>query len=277
MSNEANVNQFVRDLVWAVSSAPLLRCEGEGAVAPLEPARVDGDRLAEFLRERSDHRVGHYFENLVHFWLKHVRGVEMVAHREPVRNGERTLGELDFIFRDEAGRLTHWEVAVKFYLLTKAADGPQRFLGPNTTDSLERKIARMRDHQLPLSGRVYGGIAARRAFVKGRIYYHSTADRRVAGLPELHPAHLEGVWLHRNEVVAFAESNPHRARGFAVLKKPFWLTASADCCSIEELERVVERHYREAANAMHVALFGRNGEELQRLFIVPDSWPGICG
>ena len=48
-----------------------------------------GGRLAEFLRERSEHRVGHFFENLVHFWLKHVRGVEMVAHRQSVRNGQR--------------------------------------------------------------------------------------------------------------------------------------------------------------------------------------------
>ena len=269
MNAEPDPNQLVADLAWAINSAPLVELGNETAWASIDPAAVDVDELADFMNVRAERRVGHYFENLVHYWLKHVRGVEMVAHRQPVREAGRTLGELDFVFRDEADRLTHWEAAVKFYLLTN--ETPPRYLGPNTADSLARKIRRLREHQLPLSARCYEDVVIRGAFVKGRIYHHVAAVSRPTIFPELHPRHLRGAWLHRSELSA-ALALPE-ARSFTVLKKPFWLTPTADRRSIKELERTVEDHFAHTKAAMHLALFDAQGGESHRWFVVPDDWP----
>jgi hypothetical protein len=268
--------QSVRDLIWAVSSPPLLALGNDVADPPLDRGMIDPAHLAGFLRERADRRVGHYFENLVHYWLKHLRQFEIVAHRQIVNDSERTLGELDFILRDEAGRLMHWEVAIKFYLLTKAADGQTpRYLGPNTTDSLDRKIERLLKHQLPLSERVYGNVETRRAFVKGRIYHPPSAGQGAPGLPELHPSHLKGTWLHRGGFVPFVEKRVPEACAFALLAKPFWLTPPVVRFPIRDLAVTMERSFDGPANARHVALFDTRGAEVQRLFVVPDNWPDL--
>jgi hypothetical protein len=273
-ANETAANQFVRDLVWAASSPPLLRPDDTAFIPTLDPAAIDREKLAAFLGERPERRVGHYFENLIHFWLEHIRRVEILAHRQQVWDGDRTVGELDFIFRDETGRLTHWEVAIKFYFLTKPSDGTQpQYLGPNTADSLERKIARMNDHQLPLSSRIYDNIDVRQAFVKGRIYHHPNSTGQPAGPAALDPDHLRGVWLHQDDVASFAETHRLEARNFAVLKKPFWLTPAVDRIAIDELEKFVETHFRESSNALHLAVFDRTDKEILRIFVVSNAWP----
>ena len=240
---------------------------------PLAADRVDADHLAAFLRERSDHRVGHYFENLLHYWLLHVRGVEVVAHRFPVRDGERTLGEIDFLFRDERGRLIHREVAVKFYLQVPDADRPSvRYLGPNTTDRLECKIARLREHQLPLSARVEPDIAGREMFVKGRIYRHADTPPIGHDLPDLDPGHLRGRWLRHWELAACLDREAE-CRRFALMRKPRWLTPGPDRMGRDALETLAVGHFAGTKTALHVAVLGPDDAETDRWFIVDDTWP----
>jgi len=264
-------SQYVRDLVWAINSPPLLRSDGSDHVPGLNPDAIDPEHLTAFCAERSEHRVGHYFENLIHYWLKHIRRVEIIAHRLPVRDEEKTLGELDFIFRDEAGRLVHWEVAVKFYLVT--AEDPPRHLGPNTSDSLARKALRLRQHQLPLSGLLYDGIAERHAFVKGLIHHHAFAPNPQPTSDDLHPQHLRGVWLHQREWPAFLSAQATVCPTGSVLKKPHWLTATRDRFPLPDLTAMVDRHFRDNNTALHVAGIGADGEESCRVFVVADDWP----
>ncbi len=260
----------MRDLTWVIASPPLLQLSDAQIPASFDPQQVNSDHLLAFFADRSEHRVGHYFENLIHYWLVHIRGVELLAHRQPVHDGDRRLGELDFIFRDETGQLTHWEVAVKFYLQSKTkGDQSAQFLGPNTSDSLERKLARMRDHQLPLSRLIYPEIAKRQAFVKGRIYYHPSADTDSLS-SDLCTGHLRGTWLHAYELQSYVDSF-RAGTQFSELKKPFWFTPSGEPSPISKMPEHVDRQMDEPT--VHNALFDENGFECQRLFIVPDSWP----
>lgn len=272
---DAETRQFKRDLIWAVTSAPLLKNDDCSDKWELAPEQIDGEQLVAFLRERAEHRVGHYFENLIHFWLIHIRRVRMLAHRLPVRDENRTLGELDFVFRDEQDRLNHWEVAVKFYLQTLSTDRdvPQ-YLGPNTTDSLNRKITRMQEHQLPLSRHVYEDVEIRHAFVKGRLYAHRYSGRDV-DVPTLHPNHLRGVWLHANEVDNRLGELRVGTQGFAILEKPFWLTSAGSSLPMEEFDATVQAHFTRYSTAIHVALLDEDGEETNRLFVVPEHWPDL--
>ena len=235
--------------------------------------QIDANRLVTFVEERTEHRVGHYFENLIHFWLKHIRGVEIIAHRQPVRDEERTLGELDFVFRDEAGRLNHWEVAVKFYLQTTSNDGHPKYLGPNTNDSLERKLERMRNHQLPLSGRIYNDVEIRQAFVKGWLFQPTGIDLAL-DVEMLNPGHLRGGWMHAGEIDGKGGFDG-RAQAFSVMKKPFWLTPERPYRSMDEFADCARDHFAKRTTAMHVALFDEAREETRRLFVVRDGWPHV--
>lgn len=274
LSKTTNETQFSRDLSWAISSPPLLNLGDADSFPPLLTTDIDIARLSSFMSERKEHRVGHYFENLVHFWLKHIRNVEIIDHRRQVRDEDRTVGEIDFVFRDEAARLVHWETAIKFYLKTPALDDAiPRYLGPNTADSLERKIAHLRDHQLPLSTRVHGQIDIHHAFVKGRIYQHPSDKAATEGPNELAPGHLRGIWIHECELAALIETQAATSPRFTILNKPFWLTRPDESSSGTELARTVAKHFTQSPNSLHIAAYNRDQKETDRLFVVTNGWP----
>lgn len=264
-------DQHVRDLLWAINSPPLVWPDDSGRWPRLNADVIDCDHLAAYVNERGEHRVGHYFESLIHYWLRHVRGLEIVAHRLPVRGEGKTLGELDFVFRDEAGCLIHWEVAVKFYLVT--LETPPRHLGPNTSDSLDRKILRMLRHQLPLSRMVYDGIAARHAIVKGLIYQHAFAPDPSPPASDLNPCHLRGLWLHQRELPSFLSASAGHLPMCGIMRKPYWLAATPNRVPVSELVGMVNRHFNDAGTALHVVCMDEHGREVSRLFIVSDEWP----
>ena len=162
------------DLAWAVNSPSLLSSH---EIAPEHP-RIDlndinASHLSAFLATGRIDRVGRYFERLISYWLHHVRQVKVIAESLPIRQHKRTIGEIDFLFYDESQRLTHMEIAVKFYLFRPdhVAFG-SHYLGPNATDTLDRKVDRLLHHQLPRSETLYPEIEIRQPFLKGRIFYH---------------------------------------------------------------------------------------------------------
>ena len=75
----------------------------------------------------------------------------MLASGIELRAEGRTLGELDLLVSGE-GEVWHLELAVKFYLCApgRPGDAWSDWIGPNGRDRLDRKLDRMRDHQLPL-------------------------------------------------------------------------------------------------------------------------------
>jgi hypothetical protein len=281
-----NPDQLLRDLAWAVNSPSLIReeiAECDTRSIRLDPASVDILHLHESFAGHDERRVGRYFERLIAYWLRHVRGLEVIAQTVPVREGGRTLGEIDLVFRDELGRVNHWELAVKFYLgasnVDSQADGPGvRLIGPNARDNFEEKMNRMYGHQLKLSERHFPDVEARRAFVKGRIFYH-VRDAPEGNLPErLSPEHLRGHWFHASEIGLI----PHDAAGFRVLPKPFWLSAhvskfpDASIIGRAELSENLHAHFKRRDRPVLVSqlVAGDKGlTESCRFFVVSDPWP----
>ena len=190
--------QAIRDLEWVLKSPSLL------TACPTLPESFASQNLAEaqdelhtFLAESSgknEYRVGRYFERLVLFYLKHIRKVEIVANGLQLQEAGRTVGELDFVFRDEVGQLQHWETAVKFYLhFSGSSKCGSHFIGPDSRDNFEKKRQRLFEHQLPLSARRFPDIAEWHAFVKGRIFYHPE-HLPPQTIPDLlSPGHLRGL------------------------------------------------------------------------------------
>ena len=289
--------QSIRDLEWILNSPSLIAPSIPTGLNTSSINSTDLDPLQEKLDDflhcesprRNQYRVGRYFERLVLFYLQQIRQVEVLANALQIQEEGRTIGELDFVFRDESGRLQHWEVAVKFYLHFPGEHiSGSHLIGPDPRDNFETKIKRLFEHQLPLSKKVFPDIAERHAFVKGRVFYHPAFPPPDTLPAELSPTHLRGAWLYHQELDWFSRftnsSSPILAK---VIQKPFWL--SPDVVSdtkvglsaerlfpIDQMQELLKQHFRESSTPRLVSLLTRQSHEwreLERVFVVSESWP----
>ena len=104
----------VRDLAWVMKSPtmlkgnipeyPIFSVQDCGdvfakAIDKLHQLEEDPTPLLSYLEQLSSHRVGRYFEALIHFWLDHLTEFEVIASNLQIKDGKRTSGEIDFLFR----------------------------------------------------------------------------------------------------------------------------------------------------------------------------------
>jgi len=244
----------VRDLAWLLTSPGLLRAQQSS----IRQAGWDAQQMvqirqwlydldqepaalhAELLR-LPQKRLGHYAEQLLAYFLVHGNVGRLIAANLAVRQGNRTLGECDFLLSAPDGALVHWELAVKCYLYAGArlADGSAdesgdaapyaelaQYVGPDLTDRFDRKLSHMVDHQLPLSGRpefaaqIDAGPWRPELFLKGWLFYPLAQP---ASEPHqwVEPRHLRGWWVSHQ---AWREQRSMlAAQGWLVLSRRSWL------------------------------------------------------
>jgi hypothetical protein len=252
----------VRDLAWVMISPGLLQ------TAPPGQALVTDDwcrqvyaanehhlreldenpaPLLKILSDNKSHRLGVYFEYLLRYWLKNILQVQQLQHNLPVferhqKNGKRTLGEFDLLFRPVANQpLQHWEATVKFYLLKTDDAGKAYWLGPGGRDRLDIKLDRLFQHQLKLAGLPQAqeylkgegcDSVQSAAFIKGYLFYplnenknrvhNSFSAERHNPVPyELSRCHQQGWWLHWKETPMPRTTIDSR---WLVLAKSRWLS-----------------------------------------------------
>nr|WP_324258687.1 DUF1853 family protein [Cellvibrio fontiphilus] len=159
-------HQAVRDLAWCCFSSPLLAAlpKSDARILPLPHGNHEINQwltqldqypepLLQSLAQAKSTRLGIYYEHLWRFYFSHHPQWQLLAQNMPVYKDKLTLGAFDFLCRcgDE---YWHIETAVKFYLCD--TDDPQQasdwhhWLGPNSNDRLDLKLARLTEHQLPL-------------------------------------------------------------------------------------------------------------------------------
>ncbi|MFP6764292.1 MAG: DUF1853 family protein [Planctomycetaceae bacterium] len=292
-------SQVIQDLEWTLTSP--------GLIATPEPVDNTADsltaetlnpyhaELCSFLElqnsHRNDHRVGRYFEQLVLFYLQRIRRVDMVASGLQIHEQGRTIGELDFVFRDESGQLQHWETAVKFYLCFPGSAEPgQNLIGPDPRDNFSSKFNRLFNHQLPLSEKRFSEIAARHAFVKGQIFYHPELSPPPSPCSQLCANHLRGVWLFCHELNWLHRlTEMHGDVTAQVMEKPYWLSPrfvpdSPEPCpsqpplTVRGIQDTLHRHFQKSSRPRLISLLARNtGQwyEVERVFVVSESWPNV--
>lgn len=263
--------QCVRDLRWVVETPSLI--DGDNVVAPstFNVGDIDPDELHRFLADRAGHRVGRYFENLILFWLTRIRQIDLVAHGHQIQDGTKTVGEIDFLFRDEAGRLNHCEAAVKFFL-HHPHDGTSDYPGPNARDNFEKKVAKLFDKQLRVSEEYFPDVEVREAFVRGLIFYHPSIGEPETGPDRLSCSHLRGIWVRSSELQLLQKFD--NCRG-SILNKPLWLSHpdSSECVSWSVLVDELTEHFAGSDFPVMVSLMDAPASEVCRAFVVSDSWP----
>ena len=108
-------NRQLRDLAWAIGSAPLLAPDDQetrwldkawfqrryAEYLPVLRAleRNPGD-LLQWLETANQQRLGSYFECLWMYWLKTNQRFRLLQANLPVRVAGRTLGEFDLLVED---------------------------------------------------------------------------------------------------------------------------------------------------------------------------------
>lgn len=208
--------------------------------------RHDPDDLQRQLGQPVARRLGHYFEQLWHYYWLHDPDTEVLAHSLQLIEAGHTLGEVDFVLSHQ-GKVYHIELACKFYLASAG-----QWLGPNARDSWQRKRQQLLTKQLqhlrqPLGIKILKqqglpAITTSLAICKGRLFddQHWLSASQVATLPEGHYQVLQ-----RDQWLAPVSDFPHRQGDLNQLS----------------IERPV-----------CIAL-GKDNYESDRFFIVPDHWP----
>ena len=265
---------LLADLMWAINS-PSLAHVGEAYIQPTQitVSEVDLDELVAFVGT-PPLRVGRYFERLVAFYLTKIRGVDVIAQQRQIVLDGRTLGEIDYLFRDESGQLVHLETAVKFYLhLPGQPHNGSHLVGPNANDSFQKKMDRLSDHQLKLTDHapdlVAGEPLLRMAMVKGRIYYHLDHESERAMAPGLTSDHLHGSWFRAK---AWSTDRCAERSHFCLMSKPHWLSpdSAGEPLNLDVFTELVQERFATSDRPIHGCF---NGDPNLCFFVVSNNWP----
>lgn len=155
-------------------------------------------------------RLGHQIEQVFLQLVQHSNKYEVLLHNLPIKNEERTLGEIDFILKDlRSSQQVHVELTYKFYLLdTSIKDPILRWIGPNRKDRLFDKLEKIKNQHFKLShssiwyktlynnGLFYKNIENRTCF-KAQLFMPYTNGN--IEIHPLNPACIAGYWIGLKE------------------------------------------------------------------------------
>ncbi|MBO2923645.1 DUF1853 family protein, partial [Pseudomonas asiatica] len=242
----------------------------------------DDDRpLRDWLAQLGSRRLGHYYERLWQFALGQAPGIELLAANLAIREGGRTLGELDVVLRDRDG-VHHLELAIKLYLGPEhPGHDPDTWLGPGCHDRLGSKLAHLARHQLPMSAGAHSREVLARLGVEqvqahvwlgGYLFYPWPGH---AQPPQgANPQHLRGRWLRRRDWVM------GEGEQWQPLQRHAWLAPARveahECWAVEQFAAWLHVLERQAPAQLLVRLEQEADgawQEAERVFLVADSWP----
>jgi hypothetical protein len=229
-------------------------------------------------------RLGRYAEQLLGYFLSDGPTHCGVAAHVPLRRelpggGALTLGEIDFLVQDRAGRRWHWELAVKFFVCTAAPGTAARVedhVGPQRNDSLDRKLHKLFQRQLrhtppaPWDAEVWQPAA----FVRGCLFYADPSLTSAALLPaELNPAHQRARWV-RAERLAGLHPGPWRrvprSRWMAPSQAP--AQGAGQALGHDALRVLLQETWAAAPGVAVMLARHADGVETERVLVLPPGW-----
>ncbi|MGF1729587.1 DUF1853 family protein [Photobacterium kasasachensis] len=195
--------QFRND-INAVLTSPSLT-DGPPSVASeswLSAFRAEAE-IPEHAEYQGNRRLGFYYQWLWQQLIEAHPHYRLVAEEVQLTWNKQTLGAVDFLVMNTVtNQLEHWEVAIKFYLAYQHS-----WPGPNASDNLDKKTARMLEHQLTLCDHpafrqqlapYFGQPAVKRLIMQGRLFYPH--DKNTAGSSiAINPHALVGTWCYQSQ------------------------------------------------------------------------------
>lgn len=97
-------------------------------------------------------RLGHQIEYVFKQLVEYSEAYKVVLYNLPIRQEERTLGEIDYLLKDKkSDKLIHVELTYKFYIINPETSEPiPRLIGPNKRDTFFAKMEKIKNKQFPL-------------------------------------------------------------------------------------------------------------------------------
>lgn len=242
--------------------------------------------LLEALKNRRSPRLGIYFESLLIYWLNKQQRFNLLHHNLPVREQvpatghQITLGEFDLIVFDNlTSKTLHWEVAIKYYLGLGSPDQPANWIGPNKKDRLDLKLKHLINKQTRLSqhpgskstlNKLKINIDETWVILKGYLFYPERFFQN--SLPQTRPIipkfsasdHLKGIW---QKASTFEELQNQSE--WIKLDREQWLCPLKEPISPHLLKN---KRYQAPENTAEYYAKNKKNSEIQRLFVIPDSW-----
>jgi hypothetical protein len=315
---------LVRALVWSLVSPPLVSsaeypaslndkwCQAVYQSLAEELMQLDQspEPLQLWVAKQKSWRLGIRFESFWSFiftrllarreildWTSHVQIFDKQSTAARPNKSNNTLGELDFVYRDNQQQFHHLEVAVKFYLLKPDQTGHRHLIGPNGADWYERKLEHLFQKQLPLSALADSrAIIAERfsvnpnqlscrqqGIIKGMLFYpaHLTGDLTKEEKNSINPECLHGDWItleHWQQIESTEECR------WVIIEKLSWLCpqvfqALTDAClTNKEMHLKLKLHFNNTRRSILVARLNFDAEsglwlEQQRIMVVDTIWP----
>ncbi|MCG3864636.1 MULTISPECIES: DUF1853 family protein [unclassified Photobacterium] len=149
-----------------------------------------------------NHRLGFYYQWLWQQWIVHHPDYELLEEEVQLHWNQKTVGSIDFLVKNLlSNEIEHWEVAIKFYLAFE-----NHWPGPNAKDNLDKKTARMIDHQLTLSehdafnAKFDEQPTQRRLIMQGRLF-HAWPDPQQGSTININPNANTGLWCYQSDAV----------------------------------------------------------------------------
>lgn len=262
-----------RALLASLRDAPLLVGNLPEATS-LDRALLGEPNARDCLNENQ--KLGHLYEDALRLLLNASDRLELLADHVQVFDSDQiTLGEMDYILRDvRTQQLIQLELSVKFYLGVPTVEGWE-FPGPDPHDNWQRKLQRMRTHQLSLSRRPEAQALLRerwgsdtvdvRQLIYGCLFYPMGAAD--CPLPESVRADCrKGRWLYEKDWERFFGSIDE----VCIISKPLWpVTMTAALREALPLQSVAELR---AASTERCVMFVLPDSE-EPYFMVPNHWP----
>ncbi|GAA3914202.1 DUF1853 family protein [Litoribacillus peritrichatus] len=254
------------------------------------------EKLIQFVEEKASKRVGFYFESLLSYVLNTYPEFDVIAEHLQVHHEGKTLGEIDFIYRDmNTNEVVHLEVAVKFYLGSEAWMNQtlplRHWLGPMINDRLDLKTSHLTNHQSQIShSPVFQDYAQTN---KLPIPTHQSV--LLVGYlfrnPNQHlslPSGSAKEQDHRWFTLSSANEQLNKQHSYIILNKPYWLSKHHqkdnnllfDQASLfNEVKKIMSKWHRPVLIAS-IDNQSDDGSlhhytEDSRFFIVPDNWGGL--
>jgi hypothetical protein len=224
-----------KDIAWLRQSQPLM-CDTQEVTllnpSDLESAVNQQPSMVTYPAQPA-YRLGKHFEDCVQGLFESSKANHIVARNIVIQTPERTLGELDLIYKNANQQWVHLELAIKFYLLTKDGSKLSDYIGPAGHDRLDLKWERLRDHQLSLSKKpkvieflqqqAIPQPTKRELLLTGMLFYayENWTSIHLEGLG-INPQHQRGFWLEHHEISQLQHTHQCE-QGYIVLPKWHWI------------------------------------------------------
>ncbi len=209
-------------------------------------------------------------------YLEGSRNHRLLAANIQIQGAEQTLGELDFLIKDENTRNTiHIELACKFYLYDPQAGTLEleKWIGPNRRDSLFEKLEKVKTKQFPLLHRretleileqldIFPPIS-QQLCLKAQLFVPQSLD--VDTLPENFRPCVVGHYVNLDTFLKKEKDNSAR---FALPTKKEWLLPQ-DLISNWRVFSAIEQEIQlQIKNKKSPLVYKKTNHGLERFFVV---------